>query len=81
MLLLSLNPQIPTGVQLHNENKLDEMCLIMDHLQQYCPFYSMPDVIQLPDGQNIPTNKVKAWEILLGGDQLTRARAVGAIRL
>ena len=41
----------------------------------------MPDVIQLPDGQNIPTNKVKAWEILLGCDRLTRARAVGAIRL
>ena len=59
--------QVPVGVQLRNENKLDEMFN-----------YRAPDKIHLPDGDTIQGTKINVWEILFGGDQLTRARANGA---
>ena len=61
-------------MQLRNENKLDEMCDILSELQTYCPLISVPSVIKLPNGNTLVSD-----EILFAGDQLTRARAVGAI--
>ena len=29
--------QVPLGVQLHDETRLDEMCAIMDELHRYVP--------------------------------------------
>ncbi len=58
---------MPVGVQLLNENKLDEMCAIMSKLQKYSPISD--------------ADKFKCWEVLFGGDQLTRAHAVSAIRI
>ena len=68
-------------MQLRNENKLDEMCDILSELQTYCPLISVPSVIKLPNGNTLASDDVKYHEILFGGDQLTRARAVGAIQL
>ena len=68
-------------MQLRNENKLDELCDILSELQTYCPLISVPSVIKLPNGNTLASDDVKYHEILFGGDQLTRARAVGAIQL
>ena len=57
------------------------MCVIMSELQRYCPFLSFPRVVGLPSGDTLPSKDVKCHEILFGGDQLTRARAVSAIRI
>lgn len=34
------NLQIPLGVQLHNENKVDEMGKILDHFHDTCPNFA-----------------------------------------
>ena len=57
------------------------MCVIMSELQRYCPFLSFPRVVGLPSGDTLPSKDVKCHEILFGGDQLTRARAVSAIKI
>ncbi len=62
---------------MRNENKLDEMCLILDDLTIYCPTYS-EDILQLPDGSKTTHRKVKVQEIGIGGDQFTCARIRGA---
>ena len=37
VIAIIINVQIPLGVFPLNENKLDEMCQILDRLQVYCP--------------------------------------------
>jgi L1 cell adhesion molecule like protein len=69
---------VPLGVDLKNENKLDEMCEIMDRLHKYVPTIRSEECIVLPDGSEIQTIKTDVWETLFGGDQLTVARARGA---
>ena len=51
-------------MQLRNENKLDEICLIMDY------------IIHLPDGDPFSELKLK----LFADDQLTQAHPNGAIQ-
>ena len=63
---------------MRNENKLDDMCLILDELQKYCPSNISLQEIQLPDGSIYEYRQVKLYEIGLGGDQLTCARIRGA---
>ena len=66
VIAIIINVQVPLGVFPLNENKLDEMCQILDRLQVYCPKKRMG-------------NKDKDGEVmidtLIGGDQLTCARA------
>ena len=63
---------------MRNESKLDEMCLILDDLQKYCPTYIEDVILKLPDEREIEQRRVKAYEIGIGGDQLTCARIRGA---
>ena len=56
-----------------NENRYDEMCQILLDLQKrYCP-------VVKTQAENDPV--LKYLQILLDGDQLTKVRACGAIRL
>ncbi len=64
---------------LFDENKLDEMCKILDNLQKYVPSTKIEVHVPLPDGQVLVHNDHKLYQLLLGGDQLTIARVRGAI--
>ena len=63
-------------MQLLNENHYDEMCAILLDLQShYCP------VIKCPDHNSSETEVQKYFQLLFDGDQLTKVRTCGAIRL
>ena len=71
--------QVPLGIIMRNENKLDQMCLIADDLAKYCPIHVKDEAnVQLKDGRRVHCRKAKAYKILFGGDQLTCARVRGA---
>ncbi len=66
------------GVLLHNENKLDEMSKILDHLMKFVPTLPKEGEISLPDAASKVTfDDTRFFKILLGGDQLTAARVRG----
>ena len=73
--------QVPLGVLLKNENKLDDMVEIMDELHKYIP--SIKTVQHLDDGDDeVEIIEIDHFSpIVLGGDQLTTARAVGSQRI
>ena len=76
IIVIYYNLKIPTGIQLRNENKLDEMCTIRSELQKYCP------IIPVLESENSSANtqhNYKCSEVLFGGDQLTRAQIISAI--
>ena len=62
---------------LQNENKLDEMSKIMEALHKYVPTKVSEGQLLLPNGCTLPYDNTSFFEILLGGDQLTVARAAG----
>ncbi len=70
--------KVPIGVLLYNENKVDEMCKILDKLHDYVPSESTQEDITLPDGQTMTHKDYKLVKILLGGDQVTVKRVCGA---
>ena len=57
------------------------MCQIMDHLHKYVPSVHATENILLPNSQSIEYNDSAFFETLFGGDQLTAARARGAIAI
>ena len=61
-----------------NENKVAEMAQILDCLHKYVPSQAMEKVFTLPDGTKISRGDYHHVPVLLGGDQLTVARARGA---
>lgn len=68
--------KVPLGVQCKNETKGDDMVDIMSHLHQYVPTVDRaPD---MPSTQYKPSECVNFHRILVGGDQLTAARARSA---
>ena len=67
------------GIQLLNENYIDEMCQIMDNIQKYVPCLPYEKCIRLPDGQLFMFRDYIQCEILFGGDQLTIAQARSSI--
>eukprot|EP00731_Ephydatia_muelleri_P026207 Em0018g307a len=72
---------VPLGVLLKNENKLDEMVEIMDELQKYIPSKT---TVQVFDDGNGDVERMEIHHlspIVLGGDQLTTARAIGSQRM
>ena len=73
--------QVPVGVIMLNENKVDEMCKILDELHKYVPAQNICTEIALPDGRMLPHDDYKLLQILLGGDQLTVARIRGAVAI
>ena len=70
---------MPLGVQLLNENKVDEMCAILDQLQKYVPTICSSETTYLPSGESYTYQNTDMYEILFGGDQLTWAKERGAI--
>ena len=67
---------MPLGVQLLNENKTDEMCLIMRNLHKYVLKKSYKVTYHLDE--NVDCTEECYHRILFGGDQLTVCRARGA---
>ena len=66
-----------SGVLLHNENKLDEMGKILEHLMTFVPTLPSEGELTLPNGSRIEFDNTSFSKILLGGDQLTVARVRG----
>ncbi len=67
-----------------NENQVKEMVEILGHLHQYVPQveYSVEQVISADDRESTETiTKAVTHEILLGGDQLSQARARTAMKV
>ena len=74
--------QVPLGIFLNNENKLDEMVTILEALHKYVPTKSSETAAAHPvTHENITVFSQKFHEILFGGDQLTVARVRGAQRI
>ena len=73
--------QVPLGVILKSENKTDEMCEIMECVQQYVPHVQASHNFVNPITEDVM--KIEGdhlYHILFGGDQLTVARARGSQR-
>ena len=69
-------------MQLLNQNKLDEMCQIIDKLRQYVPKTSRQVTTTLSSGETYTFKESDMCEIIVGEDQLTcaQARESAAIR-
>lgn len=63
-----------------NENKLDEMVGIMDELGKYVPCSKTQHTISVEGSEPQEQTLTSLHQLLVGGDQLTAARARGAIR-
>ena len=59
--------QVPLGVLLFNENKVDEMCKILDRLHKYVPSTRTAKESILPDGRAFTHSDYKQVQVLLGG--------------
>lgn len=72
--------QVPLGVLLFNENKIHEMCQILDKLHDYVPSINSSKTV-IRDERAIIIDDYKCAKILMGGDQLTVARIRGAVSI
>ena len=72
--------QVPLGVQLRNENKLEDMGKILEELHiKYVPTNRLKGEPTIPNGHTIPIDNTQFFQTLLGGDQLTVARVRGTV--
>ena len=69
--------QVPLGVLFHNENKTEEMCMIMKYLHKYVPSKPYKTTFHLPD-EDFVCEDYFHHRILFGGDQLTVCHCRGA---
>ena len=71
--------QVPLGILMKNENKMDDMVDILTHMHQYVPSHAATKTVQVP-GTEYPENVQleRLHHILIGGDQLTAERVKGA---
>lgn len=73
--------KVPLGVLLKNENCNSDMVDIVSHFHQYMPLIESTEHIFVDDiGETVEVPKESLYKLLLGGDQLTAARARGAIK-
>uniref|UniRef100_A0A1X7T9Q8 DUF6589 domain-containing protein n=1 Tax=Amphimedon queenslandica TaxID=400682 RepID=A0A1X7T9Q8_AMPQE len=72
--------RVPLGVIAKNENNIKEMSEILSHLYQYVPQveYTSSQVVL---GESVDVTLAVTHKILLGGDQLSQARARTAIKV
>ena len=78
VILINFYYQVPLGVLPKNENKIEDMVCIMDHLHQYVPTLTKQRRVQVsPASEEEEIHEHKFHKVLLGGDQLTVARARG----
>lgn len=61
-----------------NENKLDQMCKILEELSKYVPTKEYEASTLLPDSLTLTHKDAVFSKVLIGGDQLTCARIRGA---
>ena len=74
--------QLPLGIQLQNENQLEQMANILEEIhEKYVPTVPSEGSVTLPDGSSRMYDNTTFHKLLFGGDQLTVARARGAIEL
>lgn len=72
---------MPLGVLPKNENLGDDMVDIMLHLHQYVPLVQTTRQVFVPGiEEEVEVCQASLHRILLGGDQLTAARARAAIK-
>ena len=65
---------------LKNENKLDEMVDILQHLQKYAPSTSHTREVPVPTTNEVRSlSEIAFYRLLFGGDQLTAKRARGGV--
>ena len=72
---------MPLGFILKYENKGDEMVDIMEHIHQYVPSINYCEKRTINTGETVLEEKAKFHPVLVGGDQLTVARARSAIKI
>ena len=77
MIYTTSNLQIPLGVQLYNENKLDEMSKILEHFMTLVPALPADGRKVLSNGSIFEFDDTRFSQVLIGGDQLTSARIRG----
>lgn len=71
--------QVPLGIILKNENKNSEMVEIMSEIHKYVPLKAHNVTYTVADNNEVVSiTNDKLHPILLGGDQLTCARARSA---
>ena len=74
--------QVPLGIIMKNENKLDEMVDILTSLHKYVPVHELSGSVAVPGSIEPQPIKVEIMhKTLFGGDQMTAARARSAPRL
>lgn len=75
--------QVPLGVQLKNENIIEEMVAIMESLHNYVPHVRKTSSVPIPgkSGEYEEVHHDYFHQILFGGDQVTKVRAEGAQRM
>lgn len=69
--------QVPLGVLLHNENKLDCMGKILTHYMKVVPTVEVKGHVQLPNGDILDFDDTRFFSVLFGGYQLTVVRVHG----
>ena len=62
------------GVQLHNENKLDEMSIILENFMHLVPTLPKTTTKVLPNGEELEMDDTKFSQLLITGDLLTAFR-------
>ena len=71
--------QVPLGIILKDETKYDDMIDILEHIQQYVPVKHVQRELVVPvTGEVLHLEDQEFARTLVGGDQLTAARACGA---
>jgi len=71
---------VPLGVQLRDENKLNEMTRILLALNKYVPCNTVEKTVCV-EGQEYTQEETQLGPHLIFGDQLTSARVCGATAL
>ena len=59
------------GVNLQDENKLDEMSKVMEHYMTYVPTVEAKGHLVLSNGDSLEFDDTRFFSIFFGGDQLT----------
>ena len=73
--------QIPLGVLQKDENKLEDMVCILEHLRKYIPKLEQERTVEgIPSGDEYVLQDQKFHQVQLGGDELTVARIVSCQR-
>ena len=74
---IGLMMQVPLGVLLLDENRLDDMGKIMEHYMTLVPTLFSEGQYNLPNGCSLSFDNTRFFPVLFGGDQLTEARMRG----